>query len=398
MPNNHPKFRQKAISILVGLIILGTAVGIARYWKNNKLSAKPNTEIVKPIPRVETIQLNSVNHVIQIKAMGNVVPARKISLVSQVKGEIQSLHKNFLPGGIVKKGATLVKINPVDYQLTKLQKQSEVEKAQNDFSLEKGKQRVAKQEYKLLGSNLAEEDQELILRKPQLRLSQSNLTAAKAKLKQAEMDLSRTQVKAPFNALIEEKNADIGSWKNAGSSLASLIGTDQYWVEVSLPVDRLSLLAIPEFNASKPNVTILYYPPAWGNKTRSAVIKRLKPNLDSKVRMAKLIIEVNDPLSFKKSNKNKPKLLMGSFVEVKMAGNTLNNVLEIPRKALRNGAQLWLLKDHKLHITNINIRWKNQQAIYINADDIPPNSQIITSDLSTPVESMLLSNVNVINE
>ena len=382
----------RVIIVLLGIIIFAGALFSARYFIKNKPVAEKKAKIVKTVPIVETITLKPIDHQINIIAMGNVVAARKINVVSQVKGEVISTHHNFLPGGIIHKGETLLKINPIDYELVKLQKVSDVEKAKNDLTIEMGKQSVAKKEYSLLGADLAIKDQALILRKPQLSLKQANLTSAQARLKQSELNLKRTHIKAPFNALIESKKVEKGSWQNVGSTLVSLIDTDQYWIDVNLPIDRLALISVPEFNAKKGSTALVKYSAAWGNKTRVAKVKRLQPNIDSKVRMAQLIVEVDDPLSFKKANKSQPKLLIGSFVEVNLLGKVLKEVLAVPRRALRDGGQLWLLNEEdKLQIETVTVLWKNQKSIYIDAKSIVKGAKIIITELSSPIPSMQLN-------
>jgi hypothetical protein len=161
---------------------------------------------------------------------------------------------------------------------------------------------------------------------------------------------------------------------------------------VNLPIDRLALISVPEFNAKKGSTALVKYSAAWGNKTRVAKVKRLQPNIDSKVRMAQLIVEVDDPLSFKKANKSQPKLLIGSFVEVNLLGKVLKEVLAVPRRALRDGRQLWLLnEDDKLQIETVTVLWKNQKSIYIDAKSIVKGARIIITELSSPIPSMQLN-------
>lgn len=388
----------KIFIFILGLAILGSALGLARYFMQNKPTAKKKTQIVKIAPVVRAIKLDVIDHQINIVAMGNVVAARKINLVSQVKGKIIASHPDFLPGGIVSKGETLVKINALDYELIAVQKNSDVVRAKNDLSIEMGKQSVAKKEYRLLGADLAIKDQELILRKPQLRLTKASLVSAEAKLKQAQLDVARTAIKAPFNALIESNSVNTGSWQSVGTNLASLIDINNYWVTISLPTDRLAFLQIPEFNSKNASKAVIKYPSAWGENTRAGKIKRLQPNIDSKIRMAKLTVEVNDPLSLKASNKNKPKLLLGSFVELHLAAKKLNHVVQIPRRAVRDGNKIWLIDNNKLNIVPIKPVWKNKNFVFIDAKSLDINKKLIISDLSSPIEAMKLKLQSETNE
>ena len=389
---NHHKQSGGIFIFLLGLIILASAIGLSAYYIKNKPKAKRSKHVEKIIPQVLVTPLKKVDHKIIIHSVGNVIPAKQINLTAQVSGEIIKVNHNYLPGGRVKKGESLLKIQDLDYKLIKIQKASQVEKALNDLEIEQGKQSVAKTEYKLLGNELSVKDQKLILRKPQLRLAEANLKAAKAQLKQAETNLQRTNIKAPFNSLIQGINVDQGSWVSTGSKLATLIATDQFWIEVSLPINYLAKISIPDFNSKNGAKVIIRYPQGWNNQQREGKIKRLKPNMDSSVRMAQLLIEVKDPLSLNKKNRLLPKLLMGSFVQVAIEGKKLTNVYQIPRSAVHDGKTLWLLSENNtLRFKTIEPLWKNNNYIYIPSNSIPTGSNMIISDLPAPVENMQLS-------
>ncbi len=58
------------------------------------------------------------------------------------------------------------------------QRQSALERAKASFDLERGNQEVAKKEYEIAGNSFEGEATDLILRKPQLKTAEAEVTAA----------------------------------------------------------------------------------------------------------------------------------------------------------------------------------------------------------------------------
>ena len=91
---------------------------------------------------------------------------------------------------------------------------------------------------------------------------------------------------------------------STGTPLAKLVGTDTFWVNVSLPVDKLRWISIPVINSDQGSAVKITYETGWGKDVyRVGTVKRLQAELEPEGRMAKLIVEVDDPLSLKTRNK-----------------------------------------------------------------------------------------------
>jgi len=113
--------------------------------------------------------------------------------------------------------------------------------------------------------------------------------------------------------------------------------------------------------------------------------------------MAKLIIEVNDPLSQQLANKNVPTLVLGTFVRVAITGRTLHDVIPLPESTLHDGRYLWLVDQRQvLIVKEVQPVWAEQGIIYLVRKQLPENAQVITSNLSTPVAGMQIQPVNPI--
>ena len=202
----------------------------------------------------------------RIDAMGTVVPAESVTLQPQVDGEVVFVSDDLEPGGLLAAGDELLRIDPRDYELAVLQRKSEVAQAQSLLRLEQGQQSIAKREFELLGESMETDDRDLVLRKPQLESVRAQLALARASLEKAKLDLLRSQVRAPFNAIVESVAVDVGALVTSANSLATLVGTDTCWLEVSVPVSDLKWIGIPGDDAVEGASVRITNRVAWGEQ------------------------------------------------------------------------------------------------------------------------------------
>ena len=221
-------FRGKR-TLLITLGIVMFAIAVSAYWMTNKPIAKRR----RPEPRarlVEASRVTPATHIVTTDLMGTVIASQSIQLASEVGGRVLSRSDQFIPGGYFRKGERILRIEPRDYQLSVRQSESALVQARSGLKTEMGQQAVAKREYQIMGREVPTADRGLVLRKPQLATAKANVNSASALLDKAKLNLERTLVRSPFNAVVGSRNVDVGAQVGAGSPLASLVGTDQYWV------------------------------------------------------------------------------------------------------------------------------------------------------------------------
>ncbi len=385
---------KRLLQWIPAFLILSLCFGLSYYWLSNKPKAKAKAP-QKIIPLVDFIQPQVIDHPTTIQAMGSIIPAQRVNLTSRINGMVTAVNPNFIPGGFLKKGEQIVQLDPTDYKLALAAKENELAKARFELTLEKGQQAIAQREFKLLSSQLDAQSMELVLRKPHLALAKSKVKAAEAALKQARLNLQRTKTKAPFNAIILETNAHIGSWVSTfstGTPLVKLAGIDRFWIAATLPVKQLKYIDIPGINNTAGASVKISHKAAWeAHAYRTGTVIRLQAELEDTGRMAQIIIEVLDPLSQSPANKDAPPLILGSFVRADITGRTLTSVIAIPDTLLYNGQQIWLLSaENTLSIIAVKPVWKEHGKIFIAGNQLPDNARIISSPLTTPVQGMQL--------
>ena len=319
--------------------------------------------------------------------MGTVIPAREVVLKSRVSGEIVEIHPEFTEGGFLKKDTRILQIDPQDYELALARKRSTVTDAEYALKLELGHQVVAKREWELLNQGKAALDmeKELALRQPHLDKVRADLSAAEAELKAAMLDLERTHITLPFNAMVRSKSVDRGSQVTPQEPLAELVGTDAYRVQASLPVDRLEWIDVPVQTGDHGSKARIIY--GRGNECSGKVI-RLLGDLAAEGRMARILVEVADPLGLNASNQNRTPLLIGEYVRVKIIGRKLDNVFQIPRTALKDNSNIWIVGENQtLEIRKVRPVWRDADVVLLQ-DGLKPGERLIVSDLPAPVEGM----------
>ena len=383
------KLLSAAIKIILVILIVGGAMAVYKYY----MDTSPKAERQKP-PRqaklVRVIPATKDRCPTVIEAMGPVVPAQQVTLQPQVSGRIVSISDALIPGGIVPAGERLFTVDPCDYEILLLQRRGDVARARKDLKVEQGNQAVAKQEYKLLGEVIADEDRELVLREPQLISAEAALESVKAALQKAQLDLTRCNIAAPFNAIIQEKLVDLGTTVSLSSRLVTLISTDEAWIELKVSTGQLKWLTIPQKNGDAGSSVKIRNTLAWGpDRFRTGRVVRLYGELEAEGKLAQLLVVVDDPFCLKPANRDKPKLLIGSFVNAEIEGRTLDSVFAVERPFVHDRT-VWIMDPNdQLEIRPVEIIFSGPQEAFISAG-LAEDERLVVTDIAAPVVGMPL--------
>jgi RND family efflux transporter MFP subunit len=327
----------------------------------------------------------------RIAATGTVIPEREIHLSPLVGGEVIEVAEGFEPGGRVEAGEVLMQINPADYRIALQERQSALQQAKADLDIERGRQEVAEQDFALLEDSLGPENRSLVLRQPQLATAEARVEAARAQVRQAELDLDRTTIRAPFDALIISREVNLGSLVSPGEPLARLVGLDSYWVETTVPVSRLGWIRFPGDDADDDGSMVsIRNRGAWPEGvSREGRLARLVGELDSNTRMARVLVRVPDPLVRKTDRRGDPPLILGSFVEVAIEGEPIESVVRLSRDLVRQNDTVWVKADGTLDIREVDIVFRDQQYAYIR-QGLEPGEEVVVTNLATVLHGAAL--------
>lgn len=325
-----------------------------------------------------------------ITALGTVVPAKDIMLSPLVGGEVIELMPGFTPGGYVKQGDVLLRIDPVDYEHDLAQARSALAQAEADLVMEKGRRNVAQKEYDMLQESLEDEMRELVLREPQLQQAEAQVQAAQAAVKQAELALSRTTIKAPFDAHVLSRTVNIGSQVSAGSPLGRLVGLNTYWIEATVPLTKIHWLTFENEHDKEGAMVQVRSRTAWPEELyREGRLFKMIGELEGQTRMARILITVDDPLALQTDDMNIRPLVLGAFMEAKIQARAIKDVVRLHQDYLRNNDTVWVMDDGKLSIREVTIVFRDRDYVYIS-EGLEADARVVTTNLSTVVEGVPL--------
>lgn len=394
-----------------------------------------------PKPRLaEFIVAKTGDHDLEIRAMGIVRPARLVELKSPVSGAISSVDSDrFQPGGVFRAGEVMLEIDERNFVIAlEIRKQETIQagmefsvlqatlaQAQANLAQEEGRQVIARQEYELLGREISDKTQlTRLLREPQLAEAKAAVNAVKTRMEmataahlvavqreaEAQLALDRTKVKAPFDATILERFAEVGDHATTSTRLATLCGTESAWIEVSIPSSTLLFVDLPDMSPRTGRVAAtspvavsddvmpfdakIFHPSAWkAEEFRHARILRDLPSETVGGRQAQLLLDVLDPFALSEASREAklPRVRLNAFVEVVIQGRTLDNVVKLPRKVLRESNTLWLATSNDLlTIKQVTPLRSSREDVFVAASELPAGSRVISSNLPTAVEGLLL--------
>lgn len=380
----------RVLQILLALALLGGALGLARWMLNNRPAPKRKRP-PKHATMVQVIQVRpSPEHVV-VKATGTVRAAQQVDLRPRVRGEVRFISPEFLPGGVFKRGQTLLRIDAADYRLAVRQAAAAVAQARANLKIEEGRQAIARRELRLVGKAAMGANTDLVLRKPQLQTARSALESAQATYQKAALDLKRTTLRAPFNAVVQTRGVNIGTRVTETTSLAKLVGTDTYWVELVVPVSQLRWIRIPTAaGGSGSRVRVFEHRRGTGRAFREGSVLRLAPDLEEQGRMARVIVGVEDPLALQPTSTPKPRLLIGAYVRAELVGKPLASVFALPRRLLRGDSDVWLLgASSRLEIRKVTVAHRGPDRVLVTGG-LKAGDRLVVTDLTAPVPGMRL--------
>ena len=373
--------RKKQIIVPIVILIAGILlfIGFSSMKKPPEEKAKVDNT---PIVAVEEITVAPMT--LHVDSYGIVTPKYETEIVAQVSGEIVELSEAFVRGGFVEKNQLLARIDPSDYEAALIDADANLASALAALEQERAQGQVAEEEWKRITDA---SPTELSLRKPQLAQELARVKAAEASVLRAKRNLERTEIKAPYNAMIEDRNIGLGAFVGTGNRVGKLLGTAT--AEVRLPVADNQLQFL--INQGENAVVNLVGTYAGIDTTWQARIARGEGVIDSKSRMSYLVAVIKDPYSLESSTDGKKTpLRFGSYVNANILGLELAQATKLPRYLVVNNKVAVLDEESKLHYVDIEIVRQDGGDVIVS-NGLSTGDQLITSALDYPVNGMKLA-------
>ncbi|WP_334015234.1 efflux RND transporter periplasmic adaptor subunit [Alteromonas sp. S167] len=361
------------------IILVGLAIAVVLVS-----SRKPPEQVPVEIPAflVDAKEIQSEQVSFIVKSQGNVVPRNKTALSAQVSGQVVSLSDSFIAGGTFKKGDVLATLEQDDYKTDVKLAEAELAQAQAALQEEIARGKVAEQEWRSVNSVAPPE---LGLRKPQLAKEQANVKAAEAKLERAKRNLARTQITAPYNGIVVERNIDLGQFVTMGAAIGTVYSTDT--AEVRLPITDSDLMFVNIASQSTDGAPVSLKASVGGLTRRwEGKLVRSEGVLDTGSRVVYAIVEVKDPYNMKGSHS--APIRFGQFAEAEITSRQNEALMVLPRSILRlDNTVLTVNENREIEIKPVEVARTTAKEVFIRSG-VEEGSLVVTSAVPNPYNGM----------
>lgn len=363
------------------ILVFGVLAAAALIATRPRVAPEPPAVRV-PLVRVHPVVVEDVR--LTVHTHGEVRPRTESALVPEVSGAVTWVSPNLVSGGFFDAGEPLLRIDPLDYEVALETARASLARAESDVA--RAERELARQR------SLAKEDVTSAARlddaETNARTVQAALRQAKAALVQAERNLDRTEIRAPYAGRVRDEQVDVGQFVNRGSTLARIYAVD--FAEVRLPIPdeelaHLELSLVPGSNGEGPPVT-LHADFAGQRREWQGRVVRTEGELDPKSRMVHVVARVDAP--YQPSDTGSTPLSVGLFVDAVIHGRELSGAARIPRAALREGDRVWLADEQdQLRIRAVEVAQRGREEVVVRAG-LSAGERVILSSLTAPVEGM----------
>ncbi len=363
--------------VLPGLVILTATFGAVALMATSPELDPDIPEPVAPTVRVLDVLPESIQ--LRVHSQGTVTPNQVTTLFPEVAGRVVWISPSLVNGGYFEKDDVLLMLDDQDYQSALQRAQAALTRAEAEYDHARYEhERMRSLEQRRLASRSQMENT-----LKESRVKEAILEDARANFDQAQRDLERTEVRAPFTGLVQSESVDVGQLVGRNMSVATLYASDQ--VEVRLPIaDRqLAFLNVPLGQRgalpkdAQPKVTLSA---EYAGRTLewSGRIVRSEAQIDTASRMVNVVARVDS---------DEPPTV-GLFVDADIEGLTVDGIVVLPRTALRNGNRVLVVDDDE------RLRFRDVTPLRLYQDDVlidgglEPGERVCVSPMQTPIEGM----------
>ncbi|GAA4832797.1 HlyD family efflux transporter periplasmic adaptor subunit [Algivirga pacifica] len=343
---------KKLLPAGIGALLVIAAVIFAKFMPG---AAKANAEVKEakaPLVEVKYFTPDTLKN--QLQATGKLTSKERFEVYAQVEGSLLASAKSFKEGNTYRKGQPILSIDKGEYAMTLLAQKSNFLSAITaiipDLKADFPESYPQWQKYldqmdinkslKALPTPVSE--------KEKYYLAGKGVYNAFYSIKSGEERLSKYTIYAPFSGVVTKSNVDAGLAVRPGMQLGEMIRTDVFEVALALPLKEAGQL-------SKGDKVTLSSPDIQGEW--KGTVARIGGNLDPKSQLVNIFVMT--------SGKG---LKEGMFMQAMIEGNTLEGVVEIPRK---------LLKNSKVYIVEGNNRKGLLKQKYVEVVAVKENTAMV---------------------
>lgn len=370
---------QKYFRILLPVIFIAVACAVLAIL----YLARPTAERHPADERVPMVMVTPATpQTIRIPVLtrGLIMPGNDIPIVAEVSGPVTYVSPNFVSGGFFKKGEVLMKVDDIENEV-KIKK-AEAMAAQAAQALQQAEAEARSR--RTGGNNVA-------LLQHYDQQARSQYAAAKAELASLRMQQKNATLVAPFDGRVQNEILNVGMYLKPGVALGQIYAVNMAEVRMPLSNQQAALVELPArrsvLSADGPRVNFSI---EYGGTRYNwpGVVLGAEGSMDEFNRLLYVYARIPEPFAADPAQPNRPALTLGTFVEAEIEGRSFDGIFVVPRRAFRNGSQLWTVSDsNRLQRKEVEVLYKGRDFIYVK-NGLAEGDRIVLSHLKTAVDGL----------
>lgn len=372
------------------LILMGAIGG---FMVLQATADKPPKNDEAPLPiAVEIATARAEATTLRVKTQGQVKSKNQAEIAAEVAGKIVEISPLLEPGASVKKGDLLARIDPAQYRLAVDRTRSQVARAREGLARARSEADLAERDWKDLG--LTGDPSDLTLQKPQANAALADLRTAEAAVNESLLNLERTEIRAPFDGRVMDRRINVGDYVGPGAPLAAVFAIDVAQIRVPLTDADLAVLRLtPGFIADEgaPAPTARVSAVVAGERREwQGVLTLIDASVDPTTRLVYGLVEVKDPFGAA----NAAPLPPGLFADVQIDGGAAQDLVAIPRSALKKNQYVYVIDDKfAIKAREVTPVMADAATLYFSAG-VEPGERVVASFLPSPRDGMLVRDID----
>jgi len=363
--------RQIIISI-IGILIIGGG-----YFLKQNLAATERPQQAKPVKAVSKVFTQEVQNKdtpITVTASGNLAAKERIEIYAEVQGIFEYSDKAFKPGVSFDNGQVLIRLNSAEQKASLLSQKSSLQNLlvgilpdlKFDYPEAFDKWQAYVNAFDVNGGliSLPEATSE----REKLFIAGQNIITTWYNVKNLEERMTKYNIYAPFKGVLTEATINKGSLVRAGQKLGEFINPNVYELEVAVNSTYADLLRV----GSMVNLQNVEKTKKWNGRV-SRINNLINPNTQT----VQAFIQVTGR-----------GLREGMFLEAILKAKNEKNTFEISRKLLVDNSKVYVLRDGKLNLTDIDpVHYTDKTVVIRGLED---GTQILEKMLPGAYDGMLV--------
>ena len=322
------------LQILLILAVIAAALYYARAPERVVRGAESDLTDERAKPAVSVIRPTPTEQALTVELTGSVRLRQKATVVSEVVGRVVWVSPKFRSGGSIAADEPFVRVDPSAFELEVEAAELVVREAEAKAWLERARGEQAAESF--ASGRPGEEVPDLVRRAPLIAIAEAALGRARVTLKQARLQLERTNISLPYDSRVVSSDVEVGELVGsaelvgAASRLGVVYRTGALEVDAPIEPRDLGYLAPAIGRSARVHAQ---------GRTYEAQVVRESSVVAPKTRLASLF------LSFREEGAPRSLPRPGTFAEIAITGPAYGNVYVLPESARQERGSVWIVED-----------------------------------------------------